>query len=212
MTRAKTSNIFSDVNLSPKYLAFKLFGFVISTLDCLHPSHLVGLTISQESCGGVAEAPLLLLLPAPSAPAAPQLQHDCFSCHPFLFLVVLLFWLCCWSSFSIRYHGQDTFQVHFFSIYKWSSTSFTNAVMIHLSKWLDVAVDIESCWNVFAWCWCYTKRIFLFWKKIKTNSKSSDKIGGLFIYGYVVLFYLNSAKLKDQQKEQEHSVLCEDYR
>lgn len=54
-----------------KYLAIDLFVIVISPLDYLHPSHLVGLTISQESCGGIAEAP--------------QQHCDCFSCRPSCF-------------------------------------------------------------------------------------------------------------------------------
>lgn len=97
--------------------------------------------------------------------------------------------------------------VQFFSTHKWSSTSFTNAVL----KRLDVAVDIESCWNGFAWCWRNTKRVCFILEKDK-KKLSLVKIGGLFIHGYVVLFYLNSAKLKDKQREHKHSVLCEDYR
>lgn len=63
-----------------KYLVLDLFVIGISALDYLHPSPLVGLTVSQGSCRRTAEAP--------SAPAAPQQQCGRFSCLSVLFSVI----------------------------------------------------------------------------------------------------------------------------
>lgn len=113
---------------NPKYLAIDLFVVVISTLDYLHPSHLVGLTISQESCGGIAEAP--------SVPAAPQQQCDCFSCRPVLFYLVICFSCPAFGPPSRSGTGTRTRLRPVSWLHNWSSASFSTAGL----QWLDFAL------------------------------------------------------------------------